>query len=938
MAHCNKLPMMFLALLAIGLLSSQAYGLAVMSIDIGSEWMKIAIVSPGVPMEIALNKESKRKTPVTISFRDGERTFGEDAQVVGTRFPKNSFSYILDLIGKPIDNPIVQLYKKRFPYYDIEADTERNTIVFRLDKDTTYTPEELLAQLLYKAKEFAQNSAGQKINEAVITVPGYFNQAERLALLQAAELADIKVLQLFNDYSAVALNYGIFHHKEINDTAHYIMFYDMGASSTTATVVGYQNIKTKERGFVETHPQVSILGVGYDRTLGGLEMQLRLRDYLAKEFDAMKKTKNSVFENPRALAKLFKESGRLKNVLSANADHYAQIEGLLDDQDFRLQVTREKFEELCADLFDRVSNPVKTALETSGLTMDIISQVVLVGAGTRVPKVQEKLSAFVKTELSKNINTDEAAALGAVYKAADLSQGFKVKKFITKDAVLFPIQIVFDRTVDDKVKQVRRTLFSKMNAYPQKKIITFNKHNQDFSFEVNYAELDYLPKEEIAAIGNLNISTITLTGVAEALAKHAKEGGESKGIKAHFSMDESGILNLVNVELVSEKTSIAADEEEGAFSKLGSTISKLFSGSNDKEPEKVEEPPKEDIKPVHEEPEYPGLKKEAEEKAKANNDSKPTEEKAENKTEKADKEKKPTIVTIKEPIEAKELKLGPQMLSNDKLATSQEKLQALNAYDKEKAKRESALNNLESFVIDAQQKLESDEYKAAIIAEDAEKIKQACNEVSEWLYEEGFEAPAETYEQKLTDLQKLTGDLYERVFEHRERPEALKGMVSMLNGSRVFLDNMRNLNVSAEIFTQVEIETLEKAINETQEYRDVVVKVTSETKLYEPVVYKVRDIANKMALLDREVKYLVNKAKIWKPKQEATKNNTEETGENKTNSGDSEAETKTSDNKDKAESERDDSETIETEETLELPPSDTTQSEKKESDDEHVEL
>lgn len=90
----------------------------------------------------------------------------------------------------------------------------------------------------------------------------------------------------------------------------------------------------------------------------------------------------------------------------------------------------------------------------TGVTMDLISHVVLVGAGTRVPKVQEKLTAYVKTELSKNINTDEAAALGAVYKAADLSQGFKVKKFITKDCVLFPIQIVFDRTVDDKVKQV----------------------------------------------------------------------------------------------------------------------------------------------------------------------------------------------------------------------------------------------------------------------------------------------------------------------------------------------------------------------------------------------------------------------------------------------------------------------------------------------------
>lgn len=318
-------------------------------------------------MEIALNKESKRKTPVTIAFRNGERSFGEDAQVVGIRSPQNSFSYILDLLGKYIDNPIVELYKKRFPYYDIISDEERKTITFRLDENTTYTPEELLAQILHKGKEFAENSAGQKISEAVITVPGFFNQIERTALMQAADLAGIKVLQLINDYTAVALNYGIFRSKEINDTAHYVMFYDMGASSTTATIVSYQNVKTKEKGFIETNPHVTILGVGYDRTLGGLEVQIRLQHYLAKEFDALNKTKNSVFSNVRAMAKLFKEAGRVKNVLSANTDHFAQIEGLIDEVDFRLQVTREKLEQLCNDLFERVTNPIKIALKTSGI-------------------------------------------------------------------------------------------------------------------------------------------------------------------------------------------------------------------------------------------------------------------------------------------------------------------------------------------------------------------------------------------------------------------------------------------------------------------------------------------------------------------------------------------------------------------------------------------
>lgn len=444
-----------------------ANGLAVMSIDFGTEWMKVGIVSPGVPMEIALNTESKRKTHTIISFRDGVRTIGEDAATVGIRFPKNAYLYLLELLGKDINHPLVKLYQKRFPYYEILEDKERGTILFKHDEETFYSPEELIAQMLFRAKQYAEQSARQPIKECVITVPGYFNQVERKALLQAAQLAEIKVLQLMNDYMAVALNYGIFRTKDFNDTAQYVMFYDMGATSTTASIVSLQNVKTKDRGYVETVPQISVIGVGYDRTLGGLELQIRLRDYLAKKFNEMKKTTNDVFKNPRSMAKLFKEAGRLKNVLSANSEHYAQVEGLLDDIDFRMLVTREDFENLAPDFFERVGYPVEQALKTAGISLDIINQVVLVGAGTRVPKVQEKLQNIVKMELAKNLNTDEAATMGAVYKAADLSTGFQVKKFITKDAVLFPVLTTFER--DNR--QMKRTLFGLMNHYPQKKII-----------------------------------------------------------------------------------------------------------------------------------------------------------------------------------------------------------------------------------------------------------------------------------------------------------------------------------------------------------------------------------------------------------------------------------------------------------------------------------
>ena len=155
----------------------------------------------------------------------------------------------------------------------------------------------------------------------------------------------------------------------------------------------------------------------------------------------------------------------------------------------------------------------------------------MAGAGTRVPKVQELLNEFIgeKRELGKNLNTDEAAAMGAVYKAADLSTGFKVKKFITKDAVLFPIEVDFERKLEDgNMKLVKKNLYPRMNGYAQKKIMTFNKFTQDFNFGVHYNELDHLGKKEIPLIGKTHLSEYQVKGVKEALEKNQEL--ETKGI------------------------------------------------------------------------------------------------------------------------------------------------------------------------------------------------------------------------------------------------------------------------------------------------------------------------------------------------------------------------------------------------------------------------
>ncbi|XP_063606713.1 hypoxia up-regulated protein 1-like [Penaeus indicus] len=877
-------------LVLLGVIGSSS-GVTIMSIDFGSEWIKVAVVAPGVPMEIVLNKESKRKTPGALSFRNGERTFGEDALTTGIRFPANNYFYLLDLLGKKIDNPIVELYKKRFPFYNIEADPERGTVVFRHNDDTVYTVEELIAQMLAYAKDMAMAHTEQRIKDCVITVPPFFNQVERRAMLTAAELAGLKVLSLMSTNAAVALNYGMFRRKEINATAHNILFYDMGASSTIATIVSYQTVKTKDRGYTETNPQVTVLGLGYDRTLGGLEMQMRLRDHLAKKFNEIKKTPNNVLESPRALAKLMKEAGRLKKVLSANSDHLSQIEGLLDEEDFRLHVSREEFEGLCTELFERVQAPIDAALISAAMDISAIDQFIIVGGATRIPKIQSILQGVWGRELGKNINADEAAAMGAVYRAADLGQGFKVKKFHVKEAVVFPIEVDFERQVENddgstSTKVVKRSLFAFGNNYPQKKVMTFNKHNADFSFYVNYGDLSHLSKEELKNANAENISHVLVSGVTSAFQKHQQEGSEPKGIKAHFNMDDSGVLALSMMEAVFEKSVLVEEdkpkEEESTLSKLGSTISKLFAGTEQEreggEKEEGEDAEgKENKTEDNTEKEQDSdnqAKKENKEDKKDDQKTDKKEKEEEDKKSGTDKKKegekelKPKQITVKEELNMTITHLDVPEMTEEQVAASKKKLEDINAAERARHEREAARNNLESYILDAQDKLYQDDYEQASTDEQRAAIREMCSTLDEWIYDEGADVEASVYKERLKELSKLFEPIKQRVFEHLNRPEAVQALTDMMNKSSEFVQRARDAPPEQQFFTDVEIDTMDKLIVDTQKWlEDKEEQQQAQASSDEPKL-KLSDIGEKLGALDREIKYLVNKAKITKAKKD----------------------------------------------------------------------
>uniref|UniRef100_A0A8B9CB74 Hypoxia up-regulated protein 1 n=1 Tax=Anser brachyrhynchus TaxID=132585 RepID=A0A8B9CB74_9AVES len=875
--------------------SRAAEPLAVMSVDMGSESMKIAIVKPGVPMEIVLNKESRRKTPVAVSLKENERLFGDSALGMSIRTPKVAFRYFQDLLGKHINNPQVALYQTRFPEHVLVEDEKRQTVIFKLSQVVQYSPEEMLGMVLNYSRGLAEEFAEQPIKDAVITVPTYFNQAERRAVLHAARMADLKVLQLINDNTAVALNYGVFRRKDINATAQNIMFYDMGAGSTVCTIVTYQTVKTKDSG---TQPQLQIQGIGFDRTLGGLEMELRLRDYLAKLFNDQHPSKD-VRKNPRAMAKLLKEANRLKTVLSANADHVAQIEGLLDDIDFKAKVSRQEFEDLCSDLFQRVPGPVQQALSSAEMKLDGIDQVILVGGATRVPKVQEVLlKAVGKEELGKNINADEAAAMGAVYQAAALSKAFKVKPFVVRDAAMFPIQVEFTREVeeDDKSKSLKhnkRILFQRMAPYPQRKVITFNRYTDDFEFYVNYGDLSFLNQDDLRIFGSLNLTTVRLKGVGDSFKKHSDY--ESKGIKAHFNMDESGVLSLDRVESVFETLVEDKPEEESTLTSkympkissylLGqslvtrsfefSCIRNIFQAITGTQCKSV--CLSENLSCLLQDPKENRETMKEEEPSKSSGASTATKTEEEKKIKAPKKQKLVHEITME--LDVNDV---PDLLE-DELKSSMKKLQDLTVRDLEKQEREKSANSLESFIFETQDKLYQEEYQFVSTEEEREEISKKLSEASNWMEEEGYAAATKELKDKLSELKKLCRNLFFRVEERRKWPERLAALESLLNHSNIFLKGARMIPESDQIFTEVELGTLEKAINETMMWKNETLAEQKKLSPAEKPVLLSKDIELKIAALDREVQYLLNKAKFAKPKSKKEKNATKpDSGKNAT--------------------------------------------------------
>lgn len=376
----------------------------VIGIDLGTTYSCVGIFKNG-RVDIIANDQGNRITPSYVAFTpDGERLIGDAAKNQLTSNPENTVFDVKRLIGRNWEDSTVQKDIKFFPFKVVEKNSKPHVQVKVSGTDKVFSPEEISAMVLSKMKETAEAYLGKTVKNAVVTVPAYFNDAQRQATKDAGAIAGLNVMRIINEPTAAAIAYGL----DKTDKEQNILVFDLGGGTFDVTLL------TIDQGVFE------VLATNGDTHLGGEDFDQRVMNYFIKLYK--KKTGKDVTQDNRAVQKLRREVEKAKRLLSSQHQARVEIESFFDGEDFSETLTRAKFEELNMDLFRNTMNPVRKVLEDADLQKHEVHEIVLVGGSTRIPKVQHLIKEFFNgKEPSKGINPDEAVAFGAAVQGGILS-------------------------------------------------------------------------------------------------------------------------------------------------------------------------------------------------------------------------------------------------------------------------------------------------------------------------------------------------------------------------------------------------------------------------------------------------------------------------------------------------------------------------------------
>ncbi|KAJ5364622.1 Heat shock 70 kDa protein [Penicillium cataractarum] len=500
-------------------------------IDLGTTYSCVGVFRDD-RIEIIANDQGNRTTPSFVAFTDTERLIGDAAKNQVAMNPHNTVFDAKRLIGRRFEDAEVQADMKHWPFKVVEKATKPIIEVEFKGEAKQFTPEEVSAMILVKMRETAEAYLGGTVNNAVITVPAYFNDSQRQATKDAGLIAGLNVLRIINEPTAAAIAYGL--DKKVEGERNVLIF-DLGGGTFDVSLL------TIEEGIFE------VKSTAGDTHLGGEDFDNRLVNHFVNEFK--RKHKKDLTTNARALRRLRTACERAKRTLSSAAQTSIEIDSLFEGIDFYTSITRARFEELCQDLFRSTMEPVERVLRDAKIDKASVHEIVLVGGSTRIPKIQKLVSDFFNKDANKSINPDEAVAYGAAVQAAILSGDTSSKS--TNEILLLdvaPLSLGIETAGG-----VMTPLIKRNTTIPTKKSETFSTYSDNQPGVL----IQVFEGERARTKDNNLLGKFELTGIPPLPV-----------IEVIFDLDANGIMNVSAVEKGTGKTNkITITNDKGRLSK-----------------------------------------------------------------------------------------------------------------------------------------------------------------------------------------------------------------------------------------------------------------------------------------------------------------------------------------------------------------------------------
>lgn len=794
--------------------------MSVIGIDFGNESCYVAVARAG-GIETIANDYSLRNTPSCVAFSGKNRVLGVAAKNQMVTNMKNTVYGFKRLLGRKFNDPQVQRELQMLPFKATQQTHGGIGIhVQYLGEEHVFSPEQISAMLFTKLKDISETALQTVVNDCVISVPSYYTQSERQALLDAARIAGLNVLRLFNETTATALCYGIYKQDLPAPEAppRNVVFVDCGYASLQVCICAFHKGKLK------------MLAGAADSQLGGRDIDSILAEYFCKDFQS--RYNIDPHSNPRAYIRLLAEVEKLKKQMSANSTMLPlNIECFMEEKDVHGNMKRADMEAMCAHLFKRVESTLRQCLEDSKLKLDDIHSVELAGGSTRVPAIKRLVEEVFGRPVSTTLNQDEAVSRGCALQCAMLSPAVRVREFSVTDIQPYPLKLTWDATQGEEGEM---EVFGHNHSIPFSKMLTFYR-SAPFTLTASYGTPP--PSFPQTYIGVFVIKNVKPT-----------PEGESSKVKVKVRVNLNGLLTVASAALI-EKRELTQQEKE----------------EEEKQQQQSQQQPGMDVDQQAEK------KDKSDQEAQANEPPAPE---GEDKTEDGKGKKKVPVRTIELPVEVHGFGLSPRDLDD----ALERECKMINE-DKLEKERIDARNALEEYVYDLRAKLSEEDQLATFITEsDKEALCRTLDDTENWLYEEGEDCQRHVYAERLQRLKSQGEPIKERRSEFEGRNHALEEIAGALQLTKKGADHIKasiGKDDKYSHITEEEIKKVEKAIQEKWSWlEEKRVQLAGTPRTQQPPVTVAQIRAEKQAL-DSVVLPILNKPKpkVELPKEDKLKDN-----------------------------------------------------------------